>query len=167
MSFAAQAQYTRVQYGDSIYGNKVKFNRVEYTVPSGDAFLTEVSDLFWVPTSTITSHSNRFSSQVEVTVSPLSGDAPSGISWSDWWSGNITSASGSRRFLEDSSFRLGDEVILSTGEEGIRSTTFILSPRFIENRSGVHFNRDDVTDGDRVYVWRWSDGVLLWNLPNR
>ena len=164
VSFATQAQYTRLQPGDSIYGNKVKFNNIEYTVPANDAFLTAVNDVFWIPAATVSSITHAYTHNADLVVTPLSGNDPSGRSWSDWWSNGTIGPYGYRLLYADLSVRVGNNVIYSVGENGIRSTSFTTTPRFIEHRSNNYFNRDEMSVGDRLYLWRWANHEILWEL---
>ena len=167
VSFAAQAQYTRVQYGDSIYGNKVKFNNIEYTVPSGDALLAEVNDLLWIPAGTVSAtNPGRFPNYRVITPLPADGQTLWGSTWSDWW--NI-SVNDNTFWGPSNPVRIGGIVFEYDGwadYTGFPRPSFnlIISNR---DRDVVPFRGAEVEVGDVIYIWRLGAQGVLWDVNLR
>ena len=158
VSFAAQAQRGRVVPGDSIYGNKAKFNNIEYTIvdqPLIDAY----DDWFWVDTNATATLGIIRESSVVIDPFVRNGGAstPGGSynNWNAWWDNYF--------IPEGSPFRFAGEFIYEFSEFTGLSNHFWVVPRTRpEGRSSLSL----LSDGQTIEIWRLGYGSLIFPHPN-
>ena len=163
VSFAAQGQVNQIRYGDSIYGNTVKFRDIEYQFVENDPLKQDYEDYFWIEVGTVNAiNPGPFSPPSWFRVSPSASSTltvPGGGLASEWW--NTVSF---RHILQPVKFiREGSDDLHFEIDGFYNRPEFIIVQRSIDRRAGSPTTYDLVRNGDVIKMWRPGvNGAWLW-----